>query len=412
MYIVRLSSLLCVVAIVVLLGVLMDVPARHSSITADHEDPSSHLTDPRERPLAGGRIVRNAIEGRTIRVCSLVYPESTKIAIARWNSGRHSLMKDVFVFETDDPSLLLSREQWCGGSGGIDRYGITGVVILRETIEYNCKAAGCINRTTPRPSVEWDTYVGRIEIYIGDYDTGSAMREVLDDGDLRVTRTITHELGHVFGLGNWQCGDSGQVGTMPRVFTRDMTIMGPSNGMCSAAEPQPRDQDDFRSSYVPIAPIARQDYSATMSPNSATVTWDAYRVHVEKGFAVERKDANGDWVFVGMHDPLPLTQVIPNPVDRNAPWQQASQVLTGQVPGTQCYRVVSLTDAPLQNRVAASGEIEIDVQAPPAPIVPCSAPGPVPTSTDPGDPPTEDCTLSAPSGLRVTNVTGTSATLT
>lgn len=83
-----------------------------------------------------------------------------------------------------------------------------------------------------------------------------------------------------------------------------------------------------------------------------------------------------------------------------------------QDPGTQYYRVVSLTHAPLQTGVAASDQIEIEVNAPPAPIVPCSAPGPIPSSTDPGDPPSEDCTLSTPGNLRVTNVTGTSATLT
>ncbi len=162
---------------------------------------------------------------------------------------------------------------------------------------------------------------------------------------------------------------------------------------------------------MPIAPVERQDLSDSYAPKSTVVAWDAYRVHVESGFTVERREANGDWDVVATHDPLPLGRAAPNLLFPNAPLQQASSLLTDQDPGIQYYRIVSLTRAPLQNRVAVSGEIEVDVQAPPAPLLPCPAPGPNPRSIDPGDPASTDCRLSAPANLRVTNVTGTSATL-
>lgn len=189
---------------------------------------------------------------------------------------------------------------------------------------------------------------------------------VLDDGDARVTRTITHELGHVFGLGNWRCSTLLQVNDMPRVFTSERTVLGPSAGHCSEATPQNRDRMDFQSSYVPIAPIARQDYSNSPRVNTALVTWDAFRVHVEKGFAVQRKDGRGAWIEVASHDPLPLVQglSIVSPLGDLVLLPPASLSLTGEVPGIQYYRVVALTDAPLQNAVAASGEVEVEAQSP------------------------------------------------
>ena len=161
-------------------------------VEADHESSDSHLTDINDFPVAGERIVRNVIEGIQIRVCSDVYPASTREAVLRWNNMM-ALSSNIFVFQPTGGSPIQLQE-WCNPEQQIVRYGITGVVVLRETSEFNCTNAACIDRVTPNPNERWDTYVGRIEIYIGDYDTGGAVREVLDDGDLRVTRSIAHEL--------------------------------------------------------------------------------------------------------------------------------------------------------------------------------------------------------------------------
>ncbi len=273
--------------------------------------------------------------------------------------------------------------------------------------------ASCIDRVDTPPDKDWDTYRGQLAIYIADSVTRGSSTVVLKDGDASVTRSITHELGHVFGLGNWKCGNASQVSSMPRIYTSDLTIMGPSNGSCSASIPVFRDKRDFQSSYVPAAPTALGHLSRSPSPNTAIVWWDAYGVHVEKAFAIERENKHGDWEVVATHEPLPLpaTEPVLDPFQPGLPLQPTDQIVTGQDPGWQTYRVVALTEAPLQNTVATFGEIRIFVEPAPPPFLICYAPGPDPRSTDPGEPPTSDSTLSAPSNLTVNSVTGACVTL-
>ena len=390
---------------------MLDLTSGPPTVDADHEDPTSHLTDTTKFPLAGGRIVRNVVEGVTIHICSDVYPISTKAAIARWHAD-HALSKIVFAFEPEEVNPIHSLN-WCNEVQTNVRYGIASVVVIKETKRDQCDNAACIDRVDTPPDKDWDTYRGQLAIYIADSVTRGSSTVVLKDGDLRVTRSITHELGHVFGLGNWKCGNASQVSSMPRIYTSDLTIMGPSNGSCSASIPVFRDKGDFQSSYVPAAPTALGHLSRSPSPNTAIVWWDAYGVHVEKAFAIERENKHGDWEVVATHEPLPLPETEPvlDPSQPDRALQPADQIVTGQDSGWQTYRVVALTGAPLQNTVATFGEIRIFVEPAPPPFLICYAPGPDPRSTDPGEPPTSDCTLSAPSNLTVSSVSGASATL-
>ena len=90
-----------------------------------------------------------------------------------------------------------------------------------------------------------------------------------------------------------------------------------------------------------------------------------------------------------------------------------NQLLTGQTPGKNTYRVVSLTRAPLQPATPpASGPHTIDVLAPDPPTVICTSPGPDPNSGSGVPKATTSCAaLAPPTVLSVSDVTGAGAML-
>ena len=172
---------------------------------------------------------------------------------------------------------------------------------------------------------------------------------------------------------------------------------------CSVTVPSVRDKIDFRASYIPASPEVIHKCSGAPQPGQALIVFEAVHVRVENRFVVERKGRDGSWVDVDVVTAAPL---FPN---------RDSDVLhgraKGQTPGWATYRVVADTEAPLQNVIAASEGTRIKVLPSLPPLVACT-PGPVPRSIDPGDPLPMDCRLAAPTNLRVTSVSGTSATLT
>ena len=169
--------------------------------------------------------------------------------------------------------------------------------------------------------------------------------------------------------------------------------------------PTDRDKRDFRLSYLPERPTKLDGLSDSFRASTVIVAWDAVKVHVEKEFAIQRKTRDASWETVTTHAAVPLPPRRPG-LDATLPPdpQVRRSEVTGQTPGGQTYRVVAMTDAPLQDGyVAASGEIRITVLAPAPPVVPCPVPGLFPDL--------EPCTLPAPTELVVSNVTHTSATL-
>ncbi len=247
-------------------------------------------------------------------------------------------------------------------------------------------------------------------------DPATGVEEVvLDDGHSRVTRTVTHELGHVFGLANYSsrhCKAAPHDALDPNNYTQLRTVMGPalspSGGSvkCYSSEPTDKDVEDYQLSYVPEAPTILTSPALSGSPraNEVRISWDALIVHVEKEFAIQRKTGPTTWATVKTHEALPLRTApvlfVPFPMPLTGP-QIADVTLTGQTPGWQTYRVVSVTSAPQQTGLAASAEITIDVLAPTPPFVVCPAPG---LDTIP-------CVLSPPSNLTVSDVSNTGAML-
>ena len=414
--------------VIILFAALAPIPvSRYKSVESGHDHPAtSHLTQGTRK--ADGRIVRNVILGNAIPVCSDELPISTAAAAGKWNRFfQHTVFQledDGTVFESIDPECTIKDRR--------SPLGIDSVLVTRDLdpdpdpMKRKCVFAACIFRALSDPHDGWDTITGQPTIYVGkhkevDGNTGNVVEKDLGDDNDTVTRSITHELGHIFGLANYanHCKPAPMNAQDPINYTQRPTIMGAplrpdgSEPPCYSDTPTSKDVADYRLSYIPTDPVALQELSGPSGPRGAIVSWDAFSVHVESIFAIEHKTKDDKWEAVATHDPLPYPESgpTPDPMNPNLVLQQASVALTGQVSGLQFYRVVALTKAPLQNSVAASGEIAIHVEAPPPPFVICSAPGPNPRSTDPGDPPVSDCDLSAPSNLRVDPVSATSATL-
>ena len=373
-----------------------------TSVDAGHDDPNtSHLL--RGDDAKAGRIVRNVILGDGIPVCSDDYPKSAKFAAMRWNTffGRTMAGKQVFQLKPDG-SVYGTEEPECANMRRHSSLGIGSVVVRQAEHKVYClvTVGGCIHLTTTGipPNEAWDTFAGQPVIYVWKhYDEVenpltmevSTVLTRLSDGEGPVTRTIAHELGHVFGLGDYSAlSCDGTPSIMAQLPYEDGT-----GAECVSTIPTNQDKEDFRASYVPEPPTIRGDLSGSPRANTARVGWDAIRVHVENQFEIQRKDAAGGWETVSTANALPLV---------SEPVQLTSALATGQTPGLQTYRVVAKTAAPLQDGdVSASGPVTIPVRAPAPPTVLCTEIG------SPGI----LCTLSPPTTLSVSNVTDTSATL-
>lgn len=66
----------------------------------------------------------------------------------------NALNNTILVFQVLAPQAPLSMAEWCDRPPGDPRYGVTGVAILQETVEDECRGGGCIVRYKPRPNEE------------------------------------------------------------------------------------------------------------------------------------------------------------------------------------------------------------------------------------------------------------------
>ena len=409
------SSLTVIVIISAWLHTAMPRPP---TVDAGHDNPaSSHLTDLIDFDLAGGRIVQNVIKGDAIPVCSDDLPLSTAAAAERWNTFFGTTAEVFKLKDRANLTVYPAGDPGCRASRGDASLGIGSVLIVKDP--GRCINFACINRTATMPNDDWDTYVGQPVIYVGEFvpnHMGVLEEGPVVDGSDRVTRAITHELGHVFGLGNYAgllCRSDTPSGADPNDYPISRSVMsavpirGTTAGVdtCYSAFPAFQDEVDFRNSYIPEPPKIDEDASGSDGANEATIVADVYRVHVETEFAAEHQNANGGWDRVGSpQTALPLPPIAPplSALLGPSPIQPVRITITGQTPGLNTYRVVSLTRAPLQPTTPrASRPVTIDVLAPTPPFVVCPVPG---LDTIP-------CVLSPPSNLTVSDVSNTGAML-
>ena len=266
-------SLALIMLVISLAPIGLPPPA---SVDAGHDDPTtSHLTP-------DGYIVRNVMFRITIPVCSDDLPLSTAAAARRWNTFFGG---DGRVFELDDDGTVFeSTDDECRADRLVKRLGIGSVLVVRDDpVDGECMGTACIFRLLTRPDTDWDTITGQPVIYVADYEVeGSDERDPLSDGHVRVTRSITHELGHVFGLEDYEtdyCRAAPEGAPNPHHYADVPTIMGPAqrangtSGVCHSPTPTARDKLDFQVSYVPEAPIILRNDSISPHEYHAVIAW-------------------------------------------------------------------------------------------------------------------------------------------
>ncbi len=338
------ASLLFASMFVTTLAAVPGFPA-HRDVSAGHADEAtSHLVFKRA-------IARNLVLGDAIKLClGNRFPLSTQEAV---DTIHAFLGQDVFAiapcFTTPHPSSA----------------GVQGVLI-RSGGPQNCFTSrvrglfACAINPSPI-DVDWSTLTGVVDIVVA--------RSLENDGQSTESYIIAHELFHVFGLGDYLPGfcveRPSQIpyggNDIDYVFHLSPSLMA-YDLECDSEVPTSRDRSDFRLSYEPEAPTIHDGESTSPDVGVAVVAWDALNVHVESGFAVQRKSqadgrpASVRWTTVATKGAVPLPRLTP-------PRQRVMVELTDQPPGTQTYRVVSLTYAPLQSRIAASDDIVVVVQA-------------------------------------------------
>ena len=164
---------------------------------ADHKENTHlfHYQVPGEEDLSFRRgvhaIARNLVIGETIKVCSTDYPESTKLAILRWQSA---LGKSAFEFSDNCATDLSDR-----------RSGVASVLVYSDK-EHSVSCDDLDGTRSQACASHEDvsghplyTYFGQAKVHM---DPEDFPRE---DRSERLIRTIAHELGHVLGLDDYYC---------------------------------------------------------------------------------------------------------------------------------------------------------------------------------------------------------------
>ncbi len=233
---------------------------------ADHNEPGSGN-------LIDNYIARNIVLGHAILVCSHDYPISTEKAVTRWNDkwgdffGPSTVLKPTTLFrfvELDSGGDPVDRnDPECEPKAVRPSFGIGSVLVLKDADE--CNTGACMLRlglasSLQAPLPKWDTIQGQPKIYVADYKTAATSRMLLDDDEDRVTRSITHELGHVLGFEDYSIAYCRALEATGTTQSDHITIMSGgerydgNRNFCFADEPSENDRDDYEASYIPGAP--------------------------------------------------------------------------------------------------------------------------------------------------------------
>ena len=226
----RFLLFLCMVGIVLAGVVTLD----SRSADADHDKVGNHLSV----LLGGPWIARNIVLGNPIDICTGQYPTSTQAAITRWNNK----LGTVFHY-----AGALAN---CAEAQPDPALGIGSAIVQRDVNSVECRLGvhGCTFYSRgARPDRKWKTFIEQHEIYIGkpQLSDETVSATFYADGHAAVTRTITHELGHVLSLANYTgCDTNAAAATFTTAnarsvmtFTRGPERGGPALGRTTALPP-------------------------------------------------------------------------------------------------------------------------------------------------------------------------------
>lgn len=368
------KAVVLAMALVVLASVLASL-GRPIPVAADLEDghtlayPRDEFPQPppepeerRERQLEKGQITRNLVDGKSLDVCSDIFPKATEDAVGRWN---RALSREVLTFKGD----LSECERTSSSAGwdapdGVDAVFVTvgvtttktsfrGAILTHKECE---KAYACVRQDhVEADGGVWRTRYGRVEVITNPkrfchdvglqpisipipFPTRPVCNVTQSDDDIRLL--LTHELGHALSLGDYFCNhrDSKNPNNLTNkhpdfVDPNDSDMQTVMNSFLlwrracnpSSGEPTDRDVSDYTTIYTPAAVVV--DDKPRVDGRTVTLEWDQSKVFVESEFEIQRK-VGETWLVLATEPP-----------------NEKSATLTNQPGGVQRYRIVARTMA-------------------------------------------------------------------
>ena len=291
---------------------------------------STRFVDQPVRITGPRHIARNVIVGNAIAVCTPDYPNAVAQAVSGWNAD----------LKNHTPSLLATDKHafatpaTCIGNPRATDIEYVKVESRRpDDNDFYCRnvAAACFLRP-PRTRTVHQTYTGKLLVIMNERLRPSNHDTINDLRDLnykRIVRTIAHELGHVLGLGDYDCDN-------PPQFPSLMVCAKESD----AYPAQVKDLADYRAIYEPNRVIQRgsRSFAANVyvegNPGTVEFNFDARGVIVEDHIELRRWNGT-EWKLV---------QEFP------ADTGQTRWIARGQPSDGQKYRFFSMTHALIEGQ--------------------------------------------------------------
>lgn len=132
-------------------------------------------------------IARNLVIGDPIDVCSDAYPAATKIAISHWNDF---LSIVAFRWKANDLSQCEKESN--------SSQGISSLIVSNDHDTA---------KRTSRDIREWHTFYNQFHVHM------DPVKYPQNNTGDELVLVVTHELGHVLGLGDYECKTAQDIPT-------------------------------------------------------------------------------------------------------------------------------------------------------------------------------------------------------
>ena len=273
-------------------------------------------------------VARNIIVGRSIQVCTSDYFNAVSEAVDGWNA------------DLNNNNNAFRRSALCiGDSAATDIEYVKVESRHPDDNDFYCGEnyhSACF-MMPPRTLTAHRTFTGKLLVIVNErlrptaHDNSHASTDPNHDRYKRSVRTIAHELGHVLGLGDYNCDD-------PPKFPSLMTCARESD----AYPAQVKDLADYRAIYEPnrVSDRDSRPFAANVyvegQPGTVEFNFDAQGVIVEERIELRRWDARAEqWQLL---QPFSAEAGQTRWIARNQPF------------GPQKYRLFSTTQALIEGQ--------------------------------------------------------------
>lgn len=351
---------------------------------ADHKDEKNKALNERSF-LKRDHIARNIVIGEPIRVCTQ-YPNATQDAADKWRDGLRGagyISATTVPFEvvstgTNFASIIGACPPHSGKPDKNDSFRtvkVKSVIILEgdhddepspdadENSEdflvndfcANTEAYACVkDMSSHKSNAPFYSFFGRMRIMMSDaerpvlYDTYHNSADSDEQKKYRLlTRTITHELGHIFGFGDHPCP--------PEPGPYEDSIMVCSHSM-APSEIRALDLANYRNAYEPGAvesvdaetPVARLHADG----GKFVAEFSADNVHVAQHFELSRGvPVTTDGEEIAWQGGIIISN---NVLDGDREYESGALVLSNVRPGDK-VGIISRSQAYIKGTVVSEG---------------------------------------------------------